>query len=134
MVSRRSLEIILPLVAAAVLTFGGIAFAKEKGKVPPKPSVEQVLFDPNCSQLDSFVANSSFNVPKNSWFWQEARNYLHKVGMPSTVDYIKRFEQAFTSVYGVDVRKIDPNKNYNMTPVFEQAGFGDISYDFCTGN
>jgi len=124
MVSNKTLDyFVAAFVAIFLLTSGGVSIAQ----------AEKSLIPSGCSQLYSFVDNSPFTIPQGSWFWQEARNYLASIGMPNDDYHIKMFEEAFEAVYSkIGDENLDHKAIYNMAPVFQESGFGDVAYDFCS--
>ena len=135
MVSKKNFDyFIRAFIAIFLLTFGGVSIAQEAETMTVKPTVEESLVPSDCSQLYSFVKNSPFTIPPGSWFWQEARNYLASIGMPHDNYHIKMFEKAFEAVYSKIAKvNLDHKTIYDMTPVFQKSGIGDVAYDYCSG-
>ena len=121
-------------VAIFLLTSGGVSIAQETETMTVVPTVDKSLVPSDCSQLYSFVKNSPFTIPPGSWFWQEARSYLANIGMPYDSYHIKMFEKAFEAVHSkiADV-SLNHKATYDMTPVFQRSGLGDVAYDYCSG-
>ena len=134
MVSKKYLDYFVgAFVAIFLLTSGGVSIAQATETVTVEPTVEKSPILSDCSQLYSFVNSSPFTIPQGSWFWQEARNYLASVGMPHDNYHVKMFEEAFEAVYSkTGDEGFDHKASYNMAPVFQKSGFGDIAYDYCS--
>jgi hypothetical protein len=97
--------------------------------------IEKDLVTGNCSQLYASVEERPFTVPHGSWFWKEARNYLAGMGLPHDSHHIKMFEEAFESVYSkFDSGNIDHSAVYEMSPIFQKAGLGDVAFDYCSSS
>ena len=121
------------LVAIFLLNSGIVSVAQATETMTVKPTVEKSSILSDCSQLYSFVNSSPFTIPQGSWFWKEARNYLASIGMPHDHYHIKMFEEAFEAVYSkIGNENLDHNAIYDMAPVFQKSGFGDIAYDYCS--
>jgi len=55
--------------------------------------------------------------------------------MPNDDYHIKMFEEAFEAVYSkIEDENLDHKAIYNMAPVFQESGFGDVAYDFCSAS
>jgi hypothetical protein len=135
MVSKKKFNYFVgAFVAIFLLTSGGVSIAQETETMTVVPTVDKSLVPSDCSQLYSFVKNSPFTIPPGSWFWQEARSYLANIGMPYDSYHIKMFEKAFEAVYSKssDV-SLNHKATYDMTPVFQRSGLGDVAYDYCSG-
>jgi len=53
--------------------------------------------------------------------------------MPHDNYHVKMFEEAFEAVYSkTGDEGFDHKASYNMAPVFQKSGFGDIAYDYCS--
>jgi len=120
-------------VAIFLLTSGSVSVAQATETMTVEPTVEKSSILSDCSQLYSFVNSSPFTIPQGSWFWKEARNYLASIGMPHDNYHVRMFEEAFEAVYSkIGDENLDHNAIYDMAPVFQKSGFGDIAYDYCS--
>jgi hypothetical protein len=121
-------------VTISFLLSAGISVAHASESKTPKPDVEAVLESPTCVQVSEFVESRRFNVPKGSWFWREARNYLAMMGMPYDSYHLKKFEIAFKSIHSeFDERNVDHTVYYDLTSAFHQEGLADLIFDYCAG-
>ena len=106
-----------------------IAHASETG------SVDKSLIPADCSQLYIFVKNRPFTIPPGSWFWKEARTYLASVGLPHDSFHVKMFEEAFEAEYSkISDKKLNQRVAYDMTPIFQKPGLGDVAFDYCSSS
>ena len=133
MVSNKNIDNFIAAFVAIFLLNSGSSIAQATETMTVDPTIEKGLIPSGCSQLYSLVDNSPFTIPQGSWFWQEARNYLASIGMPSDDYHIKMFEEAFEAVYSkIGNENLDHTATYNMAPVFQESGFGDVAYDLCS--
>jgi len=117
------------------VALGGVSNAQAIETTAVEPSVEKSLAPVNCSQLYAAVKKRPFTIPQGSWFWQEARKYLARLGLPHDEQHIKMFEEAFAAVYTKNGDK-NPGHSavYDMAPVFQKAGLGDVAFDYCSSS
>ena len=121
------------LVTVFLLTSGGISIAQAAETTAVKPTVEEGLVPVDCSQLYTFVKNRPFTIPPGSWFWKEARTYLTSVGLPHDSLHVKMFQEAFEAEYSkIGDKNLNHKVAYDMTPVFQKPGLGDIAFDYCS--
>ena len=133
MVSKKNFDCFVgAFVAIFLLTSGSVSVAQATETMTVEPTVEKSPILSDCSQLYSFVNSSPFTIPQGSWFWKEARNYLASIGIPHDNYHVKMFEEAFEAVYSkTGDESFDHKATYDMAPVFQKSGFGDIAYDYC---
>ena len=116
------------IVAIYLLTSGGVSNAQAIETTAVEPSVEKSLVPVDCSHLYAAVKKPPFTIPQGSWFWQEARKYLARLGLPNDEQHIRKFEKAFAAVYiKIGDDNLDHGAVYDMTPVFQKAGFGNVA-------
>jgi len=120
-------------VAVFLLTSGAVSIAQATETTAVEPTVDKSLVPVDCSQLYIFVENRPFSIPPGSWFWKEARNYLASVGLPHDSFHVKMFEEAFKAEYSnIGGKNLSHRVAYDMTPVFQKPGLGDVAYDYCS--
>ena len=114
---------------------GGVSNAQAIETTAVGPSVEKSLAPINCSQLYAAVKKRPFTIPQGSWFWQEARKYLASLELPHDELHIKMFEEAFAAVY-IKIGDEIPGHSavYDMAPVFQKEGLGDVAFDYCSSS
>jgi len=123
------------IVAIFLLTTGGVSIAQATETRAVEPTVDKSLIPVNCSQLYIYVKNRPFTIPQGSWFWKEARNYLASVGLPHDSFHVKMFEEAFEAVYSkIGDENLNHRAAYDMTPVFQKEGLGDVAFDYCSSS
>ena len=136
MVSKQNFDrFIGAFLAIFLLTWSSLSFAQATETTAAGSTVEESLIPVNCSRLYAVVKERPFNIPPGSWFWKEARNYLASLGLPNDSHHLKMFEAAFDAVYAkIGNENLDHKAVYDMTPVFQKAGLGDVVFDYCSEN
>jgi hypothetical protein len=120
-------------VTVLLLTSGAVSIAQAAETTAVKPTVDKSLVPVDCSQLYAFVKNRPFTIPPGSWFWKEARTYLTSVGLPHDSFHVKMFEEAFEAEYSkIGDKNFNQRVAYDMTPVFQKPGLGDVAFDYCS--
>ena len=120
-------------VTILLLTSGAVSSVQATETMAVDPTVDNSLIPVNCSQLYTYVKNSPFTIPPGSWFWKEARTYLASVGLPSDSLHVKMFEEAFESEYSkISAKNLNQRVAYDMAPIFQKPGLGDVAFDYCS--
>jgi hypothetical protein len=133
--NRYFSHLVAAFVTVFLLTSGAVSIAKATETMAVKSTVDQSLVPVDCSQLYIFVKNRPFTIPPGSWFWKEARTYLASVGLPHDSHHVKMFQEAFEAVYPkIGDKNLDHRAAYDMTPIFQKAGLGDVAFDYCSSS
>ena len=134
MVSKQNFDgFIGAFLAILLLTSSSLSFAQATETIAAGSTVEKIQVPANCSRLYAVVKERPFNIPPGSWFWKEARSYLASLGLPHDSHHLKMFEEAFAAVYSkIGDENLDHKASYDMAPVFQKAGLGDVAFDYCS--
>ena len=120
-------------VTIFLLTSGAVTTVQATEITVVESTVENSQIPANCSRLYAAVKERPFNIPPGSWFWKEARSYLASLGLPHDSHHVKMFEEAFEAVYSkIGDENFDHSAAYDMTPIFQKAGLGDVVFDYCS--
>lgn len=120
-------------VAILLSTASWVSSAQSIETTAAETVIEKDLVTGNCSQLYAVVEKRPFTIPRGSWFWKEARSYLANLGLPHDSHHLKMFEEAFAAVYSkIGDENLDHKASYDMAPVFQKAGLGDVAFDYCS--
>lgn len=132
---KQASWLLAAFAASIMLVSSGIPDARATQSGMVHAATNNKTIPPGCSRLYAVVNSRPFTIPQGSWFWKEARSYLAEMGLPHDSYHVKQFEEAFTAVYSkIEDENLDHSAIYDMTPVFQKPGVGDVAFDYCSSS